>query len=410
MPGKPSQLTKQEAARRQAQSQKDKRAYAASLTKAAKLPSIREGLGPLKKDALFQGAVRGQQLAPRGLGYYNAFKNKPDNAILSQAVGPATMIEGYTRELIPGRTPGFHNGGLVLDPSAHLDNSTLIVFNGGSSDDKVAMIFHRETIDTGTSVHKKVISLPQFEGHGDFNRLHPDVHAEPVESHTAGPGVESIPLRASIKIRNVSEALSRGGIVRFLRFNGSVGYELTASSKLESLEAVEEMIRSSGRTQTLGGEELVHGHCVNTYPADFVRSNTFSDATPLGRTMEVPSYCTLFVLIDNFRASTNGTNNSYEVEFKVQRAARFPPGTLLHSLAKTPVVGDVSHVSRMEADSNHAKPFDQVVDFVKGNARNIFDGVTHAAPLLAKAYKNVGGMAGKLEEGQFLASMALGLL
>jgi hypothetical protein len=72
----------------------------------------------------------------------------------------------------------------------------------------------------------------------------------------------------------------------------------------------------------------------NLHPADFIRSHTFSADKTLYDACLCPRFNTLLVLIDDFTASGTTSNNSYEVNCMVQRAARFAPGTLHHNNSK----------------------------------------------------------------------------
>ena len=114
------------------------------------------------------------------------------------------------------------------------------------------------------------------------------------------------------------------------------------------------MMRESKRAHTFDAAELRSTHQVNTYPADSVRSHTFKEDTTFWEAVMTPKYCTILVLIEDFKSSMGslGVNNTYSFGFVAQRAARFRPGTILHNKQIVPKVDHTQHkngVSREEA-------------------------------------------------------------
>jgi hypothetical protein len=334
--------------------------------------------------------------APRGQGYYDAFIQQPDSAILSAAVGPVTAVSGAGRESIPARLPasttagefmftrpgitfGVQNAGDQIDVSR--DNSTMILLNPGASGDVVGWICHPVVSSPGTmTIMTTPITVPQFQDFGptvSIGMRPPNSHSGHPQhldragdatasayAHTPTDGVgpagrvENIPLRLSMQIRNTTAALDVGGMVRVLRYNG--GLSLVASEDrgvggvplshagatnttpppisgqvdLEQYQLLKDMVRKATRTRHLSGSELCTPFQSNNYPADAMRSMSFESTRDFELAMREPSYNTTIILIDDFE-STSGKNNSYEVNLAAQRAARFAPGTAMHSLART---------------------------------------------------------------------------
>jgi len=360
--------------------------------------------GPTPPKALrfAAGATSNFALAPRGQGLYDAFACKPDHAILSQAVGPVTCVEAYARHVVTGSELldgleyyiGQHFGqgpngemsntqaGVAYHPPVH-GNSTLIAFNPGSSNDVVAKIFKLKKDDTNPTfavIEETVIGAtafteldmgPAYQIGQTF--VKPDGGKQNQDQPTSAAGIhpnldsatariESIPLRGSLRIRNISESFAVGGEVRFLRYSGGLllgqsmnnqvveSGQVVASSPgyLPDTMGVDEylkicdMIRETKRAHTFTGKELTEPHQCNTHPADAIRSHTFQDDTTFFEACHRPKFCTLLVLIDDF-ASSGNVGNTYSLNMVVHRAGRFRPGTIHHNNAKDlPVNSGVS--------------------------------------------------------------------
>lgn len=349
---KPQISSKPSAAERAAQSARDKAKHRAEMMQVAALRSIPKG-APRKKTEIFtRGALRTPQFAPRGHGYYDAFVQSPDSAVVSATTGPATVITGYSSDTIVGGAVVTGTYAIAGSPisAPYSGNAILIAFNPGSSDNRVAEVFRvvADPVSGALSLSVQSVFCSQF------NELGP-TRTEgkyDIQEHDGNPDalnllptrrVESIPLRGSLRIRNLTEALSVGGAVRALRYNGGVNINDDVSgpsdppweNSVRGFVDLCAMIRDAPRTKVFNGQELRDAHQSNTYPADFVRSMRFESDRSFREELRAPSYCTLFVLIDDFASSTNLTNNTYEITVKVQRAARFAMGSLLGGMART---------------------------------------------------------------------------
>lgn len=324
---------------------------------------------PTKEQRYTQGALKSTVLAPRGQGYYDAFVHNPDSAILSASVGPVTTMQGHSRLAVQGEVSLNTTfsvavpGGTTITGN-YSGNSKLLVFNCSSSDGVVGWLLHPSGVNNGMT--KQEIIMPQLaelgptrDTHGPsgllFRQWHQANFGEPVETTDAAhldgnpdalnadPArrVENIPLRLSVRIRNVTEALSVGGMVRILRYNGGLQFnnDSTPASGVPDInapdlfayQAIIDMIRGAQRTKHMGGHELTTTHQTNSYPADFIRSMTFETDITFAEGVARPSYNTVLILIDDFETATGGKNNSYEVNVVAQKAGRFSPGTLLYS-------------------------------------------------------------------------------
>lgn len=296
-----------------------------------------------------KGAMKNFQFAPRGHGYYDAFVQTPETAVVSSTVGPATLVSGYSSDTIIGNAMVTGSHTLTAGGTAnHTGNSTLVVFNPGSSDHTIAHVFQIAQDGPNLVVSEQKITCAQFQEFGPTitQHAHPIANLDgnyDVAHPSPARRIESIPLRGSLRMRNISAALEVGGLIRVMRYNGGLalnrdedgGSDNPSVPVLENILQISEMIRDCDRTMTFSGHEMCKIQQSNCYPADFVRSMTFHTDTSFYEAMRTPSMCSILVLIDNYVSATTGKNNTYEFNFRVQRAARFAPGSLLHSMARS---------------------------------------------------------------------------
>jgi hypothetical protein len=234
-----------------------------------------------------------------------------------------------------------------------------------------------------------------------------NTHTHQVDVGPSGR-IENIPLRLSVQIRNTTAALDVGGMVRVLRYNGGltlvpadergIGGEpavgatsgatdttappITDRVDLYQYMLLKDMIRKATRTRHLSGSELCTPFQTNNYPADAVRSMTFESTRDFELALREPSYNTTLILIDDFE-STSGKNNSYELVLAAQRAARYSPGTPMHSLARTLRSHPLQHSTKSMEES--AKP--------GGNFLKDFGGVLKGGWDLAMAHPELVAFA-----------------
>jgi len=380
-----------------------------------------------KQQRFSRGAPTSVSFAPRGQGLYDAFVRAPESMVLASQVGPVTVVEGYAHTVIRGPTPvdgtfeqrskPIEVPGSPSDPYGSFPrasvkgNPVIIAFNPGSSTSHLANIY---TLVVTPHKHGDVVTVACEEVHasalvgiggGSTSYVNPYNGAgdgQPVymEGQSLGTGtnlpygtsgvtgaVESIPIRGSIKFRNITEHRNIGGDVRVMRYNGGlnllgqiqavwledhgaieeymsadghfrtpttvkvwdpaandyVGTTNTDASRsitTETFLEIVDMMRDSARSLPLSGHDLVMTHQSNTYPADFVRAHTFKWDDTLHEAILTPKYNTTLILIDDFSPSTGegsglSPNNTYSITCKVQRACRFKPGTQMHNKAIT---------------------------------------------------------------------------
>jgi len=364
-----------------AQTAASRAAMAATLARGAQLRSIPKHR-VTKEMMLATGAPsKLTAFAQRGQGTYDAYAKTPESATLAAQVGPCTPVEGFARLAMPGST-GVEDKTYDIETGSSgptitgqiTSNAQLVVFNPGSSDSVIAKAYHLKANGTYAEVAEHPVTCaaffemgPSMQSDGVYQIDNYDGNAN-TSSHPTGR-VESIPIRGSMRIRNITENFAVGGEVRIMRFNGglNLAYDIPGTAAVhqsymgvKEFLAICDMMRESKRAQTFDAAELRTTHQVNTYPADSVRSHTFKEDTSFWEAVMTPKYCTILVLIEDFKStmSASGANNTYSFGFVAQRAARFRPGTILHNKQIVPNVNQNQHkenVNREEA-APPAKP------------------------------------------------------
>lgn len=365
-----------------------------TLARGAAMRSLPKGPVQSKEERFRGGATSSQHFAPRGQGYYDAFASMPDSAILSNAVGPCTPVEGYARCIIPG------SAGVVNLPyhpypelTAHVTtNAKLVFFNVGSSGPQIATSYEIADYNGVAGVHGEAIAA------GAFAELGPSDEPQNVPGLgvVSDPGVDSIPLRGSCRLRNITERFSVGGEVRVMRYNGGLNTTLGVTEFLDICD----MMRDTKRATTFGADDLLTAHQINTYPADSIRSHKFLSDTTFVDAVLNPKFCTLIVLIDDFKSGPGQVNNTYSFNFVAQRAARFRPGSLLHHKAKLMPANPMIHHKLHQREASNP-----IASIVKG-------GVSAVGGLagMAAATSYASGELGMLAKAAPFAAEMLPLL
>lgn len=304
-----------------------------------------------------------RQIAPSGHGYYDAFTTMPNTAVTAMSIGLATPIKGLCRIGTPSVTME-----QIVDSHGVGDttNALLLVFNAASNDANIARFYHMGASGVVEHTAKRPIvhafnglmashlgdhnadgqPVPVSQGTGYVNEHGPgsewsatlQTHDEVAHAHIpfSSDGVESIPVRGSMRIRNVSEALKVGGVVRVLRFTGAMDLPSTTPgdpNMSPKWEGLLDGIRNSPHTVTYGGQELVHMKQINQYVVDQTRCTTFESTKNFDSGVMKPAMTTIYVLFESFAPSGSMVGNQYELTFCCQRLARFDAGTLLGSQA-----------------------------------------------------------------------------
>jgi hypothetical protein len=264
-------------------------------------------------------------IAPRGFGYYDAFTHSPGDAVTAFSVGPATPIQANTRA---GLTTIKPDGVGESD----LGVSMIIVYPAAS--DVQAALF-----TCGATVSDPVIETP---------------FRSPQLNPSGGP--ESVmATRCSLQVRNITQVLNQGGVVRSLRITtGIIGPQILNVGTSQDLLDLAENVRNHARTRSYSGADLVENKQINCTVVDQTRATTFLDfavnvpiadlpwypepPTPLGgavgpfqQGLHNPTFTPIILLFESFP-----TKNTYEVSIRTQFLAHYVQGSMLANLAMTP--------------------------------------------------------------------------
>jgi len=324
------------------------------------------------RDTYAAGAMtRGFKIAPSGHGYYDAFKNPPSSAVVSQAVGPCTTVQGKTSIT------------LFNQNDSDVGNGFMVMFNAGGGQGNAGIKLSKKADGNLTTV---------FINHPTMMPTSAGGNVDPGTDPSVFSGAAFIPLRQSVRIRNVTEAMGVGGVVRVARF--SAGFEFPQNNV--EYDELADCIRSAVNTRTYGGGELVTCAQMNAHVADAVKCNTFESAVMnvqrtdvtsdvrhnVFQAMENPSMSTLVFLIEDFTSSSGQMyslsalsptspmtrSNTYEFTVCTQKAYRFKPGSLLHSMGKD-----------MKADKNRLDSAHQHEAAKGSNLSKVVEGFKDAA-------------------------------
>ena len=263
-------------------------------------------------------------IAPRGFGYYDAFAHDPYSVATHVSIGPATPIVGTTicAEDLVTRKPG------SLDTGGEA-GAILFLFVPGPSEQTAIAYWCSSTVGTDLCTDRVYVS--------------PALAAD--KPHDA------IVSRASLRIRNWTQSVGRGGVVRVLRM--TTGIALTSANTNADLVDIQEAIRTHARTRTYGGDELMdtmqknatvvdqskavrfRGWDIVEEPPGYPSTGAFASLT---NTLWEPAYTPIAILFEPFVAAVSGgtVGNSYEITLRNQYLAHYKQGTMLANMAIDP--------------------------------------------------------------------------
>lgn len=321
-------------------------------------------------------------LAPRGLGYYDAFNNDATGAITHLSIGPATPITCTT---IIGGTESINTGGtnaqlLLVQPSPGPTQAVLLQVSSGVS---TAAIITRS-----------------------YNS--PQLNLDPPE--------EIMPTRCSLRLTNLTEARRKGGLIYVLRMTTGVRLDPNYTTNADLL-ALMDGIRTHGRASAIEGGQLTGTLQKNCTVADQPRATTFmpfnliessdtvpwlwpntsnppvaptpaTDVYPFTKSLHTPAFTPIAILFEAYNSpgETQDIGNEYQVSIRSQFLAHYVQGSILANLALTPK----SSVTAMEKHRNKEE--------ATGSAmQHALDGATEVGKWM---YKNRGAL------GTAIASLA----
>ena len=275
-------------------------------------------------------------LAPRGFGYYDAFQHDPFSVATHMSIGPATPIVGTTvvSENLVTKKPGALTG---TGPGAGLEGGAILLIVMPATGDTQANAYECSS----TLVATDVINVTPYRS--------PQLQADQPDN--------AIPTRCSMRMRNWTQHVGVGGIVRVLRMTTGVALNGNYTTNGE-LAQLMEGIRTHTRTRTYGGDELLDTHQKNCTVVDQSKATWFNDwesltpnsslpwtdlvgwdqtgfAGPFTKQLHDPAYTPIAILFEPFVAAVSGgtVGNKYEVSVRSQFLAHYAQGSMLANMA-----------------------------------------------------------------------------
>jgi hypothetical protein len=176
----------------------------------------------------------------------------------------------------------------------------------------------------------------------------------------AGGPESAMATRCSLQIRNITQVLNQGGVVRSLRVTtGIIAPDVLNVGTSQDLLDLAEHVRNHARTRSYAGADLVENKQINCTVVDQSRATLFQDfnpkvpisdlpwypepSPPVGGAVGAftlglhnPTYTPIILLFESF-----ATVNQYELSIRTQFLAHYVQGSMLANLAITPPsVGD----------------------------------------------------------------------
>jgi hypothetical protein len=383
--------------------QKQRRMNVANLNRMPGPQNIARGIMPdMTKGNWDQTPASSNVIAPRGFGYYDAFAHDPFSVATHMSIGPATPIVGTTV---------CNNGLITKKPdslaTSNLEAGAILLIVFPSTGNVQATAFECDGNLDATPIKTTIYQSPQL---------------------TSDQPDNAIPTRCSLRMRNWTQHVGVGGIVRILRMTTGVGL-LAGTTRNDELCALQQGIRSHTRTRTYGGEELCDTHQKNCSVVDQSKATWFRDwdavtdhnqmpwtaalgwnqdpAVPAGVSgafstqLHDPSYTPIAILFEPFVAAVSGgtVGNSYEVSVRSQFLAHYTQGTMLANMAIDPPNDPNTLSKHRDVEEGKGSILEKVGNSIKDGAswawNNALPAVGYAAwkygrPLIAGALKTGG--------------------
>jgi hypothetical protein len=274
-------------------------------------------------------------LAPRGFGYYDAFQHDPFSVATHMSIGPATPIVGTTvvSENLVTKKPSVLTG---TGPGTGLEGGAILLIVMPGTGDTQAIAY-----ESSSALVTDIISTTNY--------LSPQLTSDQPDN--------AIPTRCSMRMRNWTQHVGVGGIVRILRMTTGVALNGNFTTNGELAQLVEG-IRTHTRTRTYGGDELLDTHQKNCTVVDQSKATWFNDwdsvipnsslpwtdlvgwdqnafIGPFTKQLHDPAYTPIAVLFEPFVAAVSGgsVGNKYEVSVRSQFLAHYTQGSMLANMA-----------------------------------------------------------------------------
>lgn len=312
--------------------------------------------GDMLKKAWGTNPATSNLMAPRGHGYYDAFANHPAAAMTNMSIGPATPIVAKTRIPQQGADKGIDTG---ADPTNNKPVPQLLIIGPAPSSTQAQLYFKSSALATDL-----IDSLP-FQASALPHQHYP---SGPTDYLVEGDLREVIPTRCSVRIRNYTAEINRGGIVHVLRMTTGIALGAQTFTTNAELDDFCDAIRDHARTRTYDGSDFGgsglqkncvvadqsrslmfqnFNQCVISGDVAWVPNETLPPTTPAQYPVFPidfyhydPTYTPIAILFEPFinvqPGSGGPVGNTYGITVQSQFLAHYKQGTMLANMTYTP--------------------------------------------------------------------------
>lgn len=322
-------------------------------------------------------------IAPRGLGYYDAYAHDSDNVATYMSIGPATSITAPTLvDSIETRPQKFLTyTGTNFGPRLEAGMILAIVYPSSSATQVRLFQCRRATSQTA----------PDGYEYDDDDRIEEFSFQAP--TLLEDPPNNCIPTRCSFRLQNFTQNVGRGGKIRILRMTTGVALFSNETSNVE-LCTLAQRIRDTKRTVRYSGENLVEMHQKNASVVDQSKATWFNDfggtrsvenmpwaidQPPVGQgwganqfvdnfTYELhsPSFTPLCIMFEpfQFNSTVGGVTqgNTYELGVQAQFLCHYTQGGVLANMAFCPPVAPEALNKHRALEDSHGSTLHKIRD------------------------------------------------
>lgn len=313
-------------------------------------------------------------MAPRGFGYYDAFRHTPSTVLTAFSIGPATPIQATTVFSVETSRPyPWDDDRNPLYVKGEGGTRMLIIYP--ARDNTQAVLLQLPTKNFGTDAAPN----PKFQTSAlvDYHYYNsPQLETDAPQS--------AMPARCSARVRNYTESLAVGGLVRVLRV--TTGFDIgNATEEGKNKDAAWfaaqcTAIRNHERTRTYDAAELRETMQKNCTVVDSTRSTTFNQfaATPIESEMLDPTFTPIVFLFEPFASTLgpqllSGGGNVYEFNLCTQFLAHYRQGTMLANMAIDPRSDVALHNKHKNEEERKGSTLESVANVISHVGRVAWD-------------------------------------
>ena len=323
-------------------------------------------------------------MAPRGHGYYDAFANHPAAAMTNMSIGPATPIVAKTRIPQQGADKGIDTG---ADPLNSRPVPQLLIIGPAASSTQAQLYFKSSALATDL-----MDSLP-FQASALPHQHYP---TGPDDYLVDGDLREVIPTRCSVRIRNYTADINRGGIVHVLRMTTGIALGPGVYTTNAELDDLCDAIRDHARTRTYDGSDFGgaglqkncvvadqsrslmfqnFNQCVISGDVSWVPNESLPPTTPAAFPVFPvdffhydPTFTPIAVLFEPFinvqPGSGGPAGNTYGITVQSQFLAHYKQGTMLANMTYTPKSDSSRLNAHRDKEEASGSTMQKVMDWV----------------------------------------------